>query len=233
MEVFTGKLTLIFVIHSIETLAYAVRLSGARVKMIASALALFNVMVIVSRLANMMHQPFTGSLIDTAPPAYGLQMVEEQYRILIAASTAGTVAGIIVFPTFIALFSRAIIHLANEKGSIPALIKKGFSMEFFMRGWKHFRLPKRAATAVMASGLINGIATILLVVFVDPKVSVLADDVVNNRGSYRTLKGVSLMMVTSRLFGTLLAQVLFIPGAKYVAWFTKFIVNDRCLLHGS
>ncbi|AUJ26950.1 hypothetical protein A21D_03916 [Virgibacillus dokdonensis] len=48
MEVFTGKLTLIFVIHSIETLAYAVRLSGARVKMIASALALFNVMVIVS-----------------------------------------------------------------------------------------------------------------------------------------------------------------------------------------
>lgn len=143
MEVFTGKLTLIFVIHSIETLAYAVRLSGARVKMIASALALFNVMVIVSRLANMMHQPFTGNLIDTAPPAYGLQMVEEQYRILIAASTAGTVAGIIVFPTFIALFSRAIIHLANEKGSIPALIKKGFSMEFFMRGWKHFRLPKR------------------------------------------------------------------------------------------
>ncbi|AUJ26949.1 hypothetical protein A21D_03915 [Virgibacillus dokdonensis] len=224
----------------------------------------------------MMQQPFTGSLIDTAPPAYGLQMVEEQYRILIAASTADTVAGIIVFPTFIALFSRAVIHLANEKGSIPALIKKGFSMEFFMRGWKHFRLPKRtdikeirfsdipmklflmnmiitaiytigvlatlyasllvperAATAVMASGLINGIATILLVVFVDPKVSVLADDVVNNRGSYRTLKGVSLMMVTSRLFGTLLAQVLFIPGAKYVAWFTKFIVNDRCLLHGS
>ncbi|WP_077300799.1 lipid II flippase Amj family protein [Virgibacillus pantothenticus] len=271
MEVITGKLLLIFlfifIIHSIETLAYAVRLSGARVKMIASALALFNVMVIVSRLANMMQQPFTGSLIDTAPPEHALQVVEEQYRILIGASTAGTVAGIIVFPTFIALFSRAIIHLANEKGSIPALIRKGLSIEFFMRGWKHIRLPKRtdikglrisdipvklflintiitaiytigvlaalyasllvperAATAVMASGLINGIATILLVVFVDPKVSVLADDVVNNRGSYRTLKGVSLMMVSSRLLGTLLAQALFIPGAKYVAWFTKFIV---------
>ncbi len=85
-------------------------------------------------------------------------------------------------------------------------------------------VPERAATAVMASGLINGVATILLVIFVDPKVSVLADDVVNNRGSYQTLKIVSLMMVSSRLFGTLLAQVLFIPGAKYVAWFTKFII---------
>jgi len=31
-------------------------------------------------------------------------------------------------------------------------------------------------------------------------------------------------MVTSRLLGTLLAQVLFIPGAKYIAWFTQFLI---------
>lgn len=71
MEIITEKLIyiaiFIFIIHSIETLAYAVRLSGRRVKMIASALSLFNIMVMFSRLANMMQQPFTGSLIDTAP----------------------------------------------------------------------------------------------------------------------------------------------------------------------
>jgi hypothetical protein len=33
----------------------------------------------------------------------------------------------------------------------------------------------------------------------------------------------SLMMVTSRLLGTILAQLLFIWGAKYIAWFTQFI----------
>lgn len=74
MEFLTTGLILIalfiFIIHSIETLAYAVRLSGARVKMIASALSLFNIMVIVSILANMMQQPFTGSLIDNAPKFY-------------------------------------------------------------------------------------------------------------------------------------------------------------------
>ncbi|MFZ0368357.1 MAG: DUF2837 family protein, partial [Halobacillus sp.] len=53
---------------------------------------------------------------------------------------------------------------------------------------------------------------------------VMADDVINKRGDYLSLRNVSLMMVTSRLFGTLLAQVLFIPGAHYIAWFTKFIV---------
>ncbi|MFD1779891.1 lipid II flippase Amj family protein [Fredinandcohnia salidurans] len=271
MEFFNEKLLFIalfiFIIHSIETLAYAVRLSGARVKMIASALSLFNIMVIVSRLANMMQQPFTGSLIDTAPKENALEFVEMQFRILIGASTVGTVFGIILLPTFIALFSRAIIHLSEERGSVPTLMKRIFSFHYIKRGITHFSLPKfsylqdmkvkdipinlffvnmiitaiytigvlsalyaallapeRASTAIMASGLINGIATILLVIFVDPKLSVIADDVVNQRGSYNKLKNMSLMMVTSRLFGTILAQFFFIWGAKYIAWFTKFIV---------
>ncbi len=271
MDFITEKLIFIslfiFIIHSIETLAYAVRLSGARVRLLASALSLFNVMVIVSRMANMMQQPFTASLIDKAPNTGTLEYVESQYRILIGASTFGTILGILLLPTFIAIFSRAIIHLSEERGSIPALLKKGFSIEYVRRGVKHIHLPRisyikdinwklfpyklffinmlitsiytigvlaalyaallapdRASTANMASGLINGVATIMLTLFIDPKVSILADDVINQRGSYLSLKGVSVMMVTSRLLGTILAQLLFIPGAQYIAWFTKFIV---------
>lgn len=271
MDFLTEKLVLIslfiFIIHSIETLAYAVRLSGARVRLLASALSLFNLMVIVSRMANMMQQPFTGSLIDNAPKDNTLEFVENQYRVIIGASTLGTIMGILLLPTFIAIFSRAIIHLSEERGSVPALIKKGISLEYIKRGVKHLHLPRlsylkdiqyrnipiklflinmlitaiytigvlsalyaallvpdRASTSIMASGLINGIATILLTIFIDPKISILADDVINQRGSYLTLKGVSLMMITSRLLGTMLAQVLFIPGAEYIAWFTRFIV---------
>lgn len=271
MAIFTGQLLLIslfiLIIHSIETLAYAVRLSGARVRLLASALSLFNVMVMVSRLANMMQQPFTGSLIDNAPNENTLEFVENQYRIIIGSATFGTIIGILLLPTFIAIFSRAIIHLAEARGSIPSLIKKGLTLEYIKRGVKHIHLPKwsylqdirlqdipiklflinmiitaiytigvlsalyaalivpeRATTAVMASGLINGIATILLIIFIDPKVSILADDVINQKGSYLKLKSVSLMMITSRLLGTILAQLFFIPGAEYIAWFTKFIV---------
>lgn len=271
MEIITGQLVLIFlfvlIIHSIETLAYAVRLSGARVKLLASALSLFNVMVMVSRLANMMQQPFTGSLIDNAPTENAFEFVENQYRVIIGSATIGTMIGILLLPTFIAIFSRAIIHLADVRGSIPALVKKGLTFEFIKRGVKHIHFPRwsyiqdiriqdipiklfminmlitaiytigvlsalyaallvpeRATTAVMASGLINGIATILLIIFVDPKVSILADDVINQKGSYQKLKSVSIMMITSRLLGTILAQLFFIPGAEYIAWFTKFIV---------
>jgi uncharacterized membrane protein len=234
--------------------------------LIASALSLFNVMVIVSRLANMMQQPFTGSLTDTAPDTNTLEFVENQFRLLIGASTAGTVFGMLLLPTFVALFSRAIIHLSEEKGSVPSLVKRILSIRYIKRGITHFSLPKfsyfqgtklkelpirlflinmiitavytigvlsalfaallvpdRGNTAIMSSGLINGVATILLVIFIDPKISVLADDVVNNKGSYSTLKSISIMMVFSRLLGTILAQFLFISGAKYIAWFTKFI----------
>lgn len=270
MDLITEKLIMIalfiLIIHAIETLAYAVRLSGARVRLLASALSLFNVMVMVSRLANMMQQPFTGSLVDTAPVDNALTHVEYQFRMIIGAASFGTLVGILLIPTFVAIFSRAIVHLVDERGSIPALLKKGFTLEYVRRGIKHIHkpsftylkgislrdipiklfviniiitaiytigvlsalyatllVPELKTTAVMASGLINGIATILLILFIDPKISILADDVINKRGSYIDLKKASVMMMFSRFLGTIVAQLLLIPGAHYVAWFAKLI----------
>lgn len=106
MHVITTQVLFIFcfllLIHSIETLAYATRLSGARVGFIASALSLFNVMVIVSRMSNMVQQPFTGHLIDDAGKN-ALAIVGEQFRFLIFGSTVGTILGIILLPSFVAL----------------------------------------------------------------------------------------------------------------------------------
>jgi len=270
MGMITGNVIMIslfiLIIHSIETLAYSVRLSGARVKLIASALSLFNTMVIVSRMSNMIQQPFTGGLVDRARNSHQLEFIDDQIRVLIGASTVGTIIGILLMPTFVALFSRAIIELSNERGSILTVLKKSFTIDMFKRSFKHFRMPRlsylkeidlkdipyklflinlivtaiytigvlsalyasvlapeRTTSTAMASGLINGVATILLALLIDPKISVLADDVVNNRGSYAKLKGISIMMVSSRLFGTIFAQVLFIPGAKYIAWVTQFM----------
>ena len=131
--------------------------------------------------------------------------------------------------------------MAEERGSIPALLKKGFTFDYVRRGIKHIHtpnfsylkgirlqdlpiklfvinivitaiytigvlsalyatllVPELKTTAVMASGLINGIATILLILFIDPKISILADDVINKRGSYLDLKRMSVMMMFSR-----------------------------------
>ncbi|MEH7378731.1 lipid II flippase family protein, partial [Neobacillus drentensis] len=55
MELITGKVISIslflFIITMIETLAYSTRISGARVKLIATALSMFSTLVIVSRFS--------------------------------------------------------------------------------------------------------------------------------------------------------------------------------------
>lgn len=260
----------IMIIHIIDTIAYATRLSGARVGFLASAFSLFNILVIFSRMSNMIQQPLTGSLIDKASKINqmdAISIVEYQYRFIIASGTIGTLFGILFFPSFIAIFSRALFHLSAEKGSIIRLILKLFTVKFIIRGYKHFTLPRfsylkgmkikyfsltlfisnmfitaiytvgvlsslfaallipeNASTAIMASGLINGVATILIFLFVDPKIAILADEVSNKKGNYAELKTVTITMVTSRLFGTIFAQVIFIPAAYYVAWFTRFLV---------
>ncbi len=146
LDLMTGKIVFtslfIILIHSIETLAYAVRLSGARVKLIASGLSLFSTIVIVSRMANMGQQPLLGSIIDTAPEQNFLVYVESQFRVLIGASTIGTIIGILLLPTFIAIFSRAIIRLADEEGSVPSLLKIGFNWKSAKRMVKHFKIPR-------------------------------------------------------------------------------------------
>jgi hypothetical protein len=247
----------ILIIHSIETLAYAVRLSGARVKLIASGLSLFNMMVIVSRMSNMMQQPFTGGLIDAAPEGRELEVIEGQFRVLIGASTLGTTLGIVLLPTFVALFSRGIIHLSQQGGSVPRLIKLGFKNDLYKRGINHiakpgrryltginFRaIPKRLffinmmITAVYTIGVLSALYAAIIVpdrghsatmasgLFIDPKISVLADDVANGKGNYTELKGLSIMMIISRLFGTVIAQLIFIPGSYYIAWMSQFFVS--------
>ncbi|KZZ83078.1 lipid II flippase Amj family protein [Bacillus sp. SJS] len=258
----------LLIITTVETLAYSARISGARVKLIATALSLFSTMVLVSRFSVMIQQPMTAKLIsDAAKLENKMVIIEEQYRILIAVTTIGVLLGILLFPTFIALFSRAIIQLSRERGSVVSLLTKNFNRNgfrkmiscFHLPKWSHLNgitfktIPKRifvinilisavftvgvlssiyaselvpekySQAALMSSGIINGVATILLTLFIDPKASVLADRVSKKQEGYIYLKSYSLTMVSSKLIGTVAAQALFLPAAWYVAWFAKWI----------
>lgn len=271
MDLITGKLIIVsiflLIVTMIETLAYSMRISGARVKLIATALSLFGTLVIVSRFSTMIHQPLTAKLIAEAPETNKLFFIEDQYRILIGVTSIGVILGILLFPTFINIFSRAIVQLSKEHGSIVILFVKQFNVNGIKKVCKCISLPKFSylngitlktipkrlfvinviisavftigvlssiyasmlvpndyqQAALMSSGIINGIATILLSLFIDPKASVLADRVVKKQSKYIFLKSYSLTMVSSKLVGTVVAQLLFIPAAHYVAWFAEWI----------
>lgn len=271
MELFTNKVVAIslflLIVTMIETLAYSTRISGARVRLIATAISLFSTLVVISRFSTIFQQPLTAKLIAEAPDVNRMNFIEDQYRILIGVTSLGVLLGIFLFPTFINVFSRAIIQLSNERGSLVSIISKQLNLKGIKRLLMCFRMPKLAylqgitlktipkrlfviniivsavftigvlsslyatmlvpedyaSAALMSSGIINGIATILLTLFIDPKASVLADRVMHKQCDYVYLKSYSLTMISSKFLGTLVAQLLFIPAAYYVAWFAKWI----------
>ncbi|GAX91600.1 lipid II flippase Amj family protein [Effusibacillus lacus] len=260
----TEKLLLIclftMTIHMIETLSHAVRLAGVRVAKLAVAISLFNMAVIVSRTANTFQATLTGSLVDAARGNQQIEMLKDQFHIILGSASLGTVVGMILLPTFVGLFSRAIIQLEHA-GSIPQLVRNTMTIHHLTLAKKHLRwpkwemvsrmriggIPKRllllnivgtavytvgvlaalyasvlapefSATAQSASGWINGLAVIVLLIFVDPKIALLTEQVMQGKQELWTIdKIVGLLMVT-RLLGTLLAQILLLPAAHWVAW---------------
>jgi uncharacterized membrane protein YeaQ/YmgE (transglycosylase-associated protein family) len=78
--------------------------------------------------------------------------------------------------------------------------------------------PELRVTSSNLSSIINGVATILMFVFIDPYLSVLTDDVVEGRISDGYFRRSIVWLVGSRLAGTLLAQFLLVPAAFAIVY---------------
>lgn len=129
------------IIHTIETLSYAVRLAGVRTGKLAVSLSLFNIIVIVSRLAYTVQAPMTASLVDTAKYTMNLSLLEDQFRVILGSATLGSLLGMLLMPTFVALFSRAIVHFEHA-GSVPQLIRNVATIHHLQVARQHIRFPK-------------------------------------------------------------------------------------------
>ena len=83
--------------------------------------------------------------------------------------------------------------------------------------------PEFRVTASQLSAVINGFATILLFALIDPQLSVMTDDVVEGRLDETLFRRTIVWISFSRLAGTLLAQLIFVPSAVAVAWVANHV----------
>ncbi|KOR90108.1 lipid II flippase Amj family protein [Paenibacillus solani] len=83
--------------------------------------------------------------------------------------------------------------------------------------------PQFSTTASQASGLINGIATIILTIFIDPQLGLITDKATRNEEARDQLGKVYTMLMVSRFFGTMLAQLVIIPAAYVISEIVKWI----------
>jgi hypothetical protein len=78
--------------------------------------------------------------------------------------------------------------------------------------------PQLRVTASTLSAIVNGVATILMFIFIDPHMSMMTDDVVEGKISEPSFRRAVVWLVGSRLAGTLIAQLLLIPAAIMIVY---------------
>lgn len=78
--------------------------------------------------------------------------------------------------------------------------------------------PQLRVTSSSLSAIVNGVATILMFVMIDPQLSVMTDDVVEGRLDEPSFRRAIVWLVGSRLAGTVLAQVLLLPAASLIVF---------------
>jgi len=83
--------------------------------------------------------------------------------------------------------------------------------------------PAFSTTASQASGIINGMATIILTIFIDPQLGLITDRALHNEGSKHQLGKIYVMLMLSRFLGTLLGQLFIVPAAYLITWLVKVI----------
>jgi len=81
--------------------------------------------------------------------------------------------------------------------------------------------PELRVTSCTLSSVINGAATIMMFVFIDPHMSVMTDDVVEGKVGQAQFRQAIVWLVCSRIAGTMLAQVLLLPSASAIAWVAR------------
>ena len=84
--------------------------------------------------------------------------------------------------------------------------------------------PQYRSTAVLLSAIVNGFATVLVATIVDPTAARITDQALRGERSERDVKLMVMWLAVTRLLGTLLAQVLFIPAALLIRWVAQLLV---------
>lgn len=83
--------------------------------------------------------------------------------------------------------------------------------------------PALRSTCSNLSAIVNGVATILMFLFLDPQLSLLTDDVARGRTAQAPFRAAVASLVGARLAGVLIAQVLLLPCAALIVAVAKAI----------
>jgi hypothetical protein len=82
--------------------------------------------------------------------------------------------------------------------------------------------PSFKMTCFALTAVVSSIATILLYLFIDPSLAIMTDDVMMGKRTALNFNRCIIFMISGRIAGTILAQLLLIPSALIIANLANF-----------
>ena len=142
---------LTLVTQAIQIGAYSARYAGIVTGRIATAISLFSLLVVASRLASLFAVPALGSLADrTANAALdahldavtpeALARFDAQMRIIVGANSVGILLGAFLLPLFLTMFVRG-IGAFERLGSVPHALTRLLDPRVIVQLLGALRLP--------------------------------------------------------------------------------------------
>lgn len=84
-------------------------------------------------------------------------------------------------------------------------------------------VPDLRATCITLSSVINGFATILMSIFIDPQLSIMTDDVIDGKCPEEDFRSCVIAMIGSKTIGTFAALPLLIPASYIIVLVAKIL----------
>jgi Amj-like protein len=157
MSFFSDRMLLVMfltmVIHATESLNYSVSLVGIRTRRLATAGALFGMVLLISRTANMVQGVLMAVFVEeTIEKTLPVQDFEWRIRCVLLAATAGSAIGAALLPTFVRYMAKGVelfVRHGSYHGLVGALIKRrGLTRDDFSRAVHGINPPKPAQIRV-------------------------------------------------------------------------------------
>jgi len=92
-------------------------------------------------------------------------------------------------------------------------------------------IPDHRLTADNLSGIVNVIATFLLILLVDPIIALITDQAIAGERTEHDVQVMVWYLVAGKIIGTILAQFVFLPAAGFIASMAQVIAQPSSLTH--
>lgn len=114
-------------------------------------------------------------------------------------------------------------HIPWSIAALNCVAMAVWSVGVFAALYAGYLRPDLRVTASQMSAVVNGVATILMFAFIDPYLSLMADDVAAGSVDEPYFRRSVVWLTGSRLAGTVLAQLLLVPAAVWIAALAQWL----------